>query len=405
MQKEYYDIIIIGAGLAGLSALGALPPDQTVSVAVVEKNEIGSNDPSPLTFSDVIAEHGLSDCVKARCNTFSFHNYTGSSVTHSFTEYPLAVLDYKKACKRIFADAEQGQKDLDFIHADAHLFSNSENGVVLRVGGGLIKAKMVIDASGGTQLTAAARNESSSLYSHVYGSVFSGISGKGIDRWCFLWPCYAFGIGGGWYYALQGANASFGYATVSSSPVADRGVLQENFYRACKQFFPYSAYLSDALYERAESGIIPIQYIKKMVYGNIITVGDAAGMATNWTCMGIEPALTYGRLAGRLCAKALLYKDYAILNDFQKCWDTDNKPIYDFFARVARRFWVCDYKQWEWIIKNDLAFLSPGKMLDRIRYNKHILKKHQILLRAVRYRLRSLLNKKILQPDDIEVRE
>jgi flavin-dependent dehydrogenase len=159
--------------------------------------------------------------------------------------------------------------------------------------------------------------------------------------------------------------------------------------------------LKDAKLESVEKGIIPVTYKKNLVSQNTIFVGDAAGMATNWTCMGIEPAIKYGKLAGRIAAEAILKDDLSILGAFQEAWDDDNKSTYDQFYKNSATFWNENHYFWEWIIKNDLAYLSPVQLLDRIRRNEHLMKKRQIYLRSLKYKVGILIKKDLARPQNI----
>jgi flavin-dependent dehydrogenase len=261
----------------------------------------------------------------------------------------------------------------------------------------------MIDCSGKSKFVAARAEEhnSCSYYSHVYGAVFSGLGHIDPDLGYFLWPCTEFGSGGGWFYPLANGQASFGYATISNSPIMDFGLLEMKFKKAVETFEPYAGYLKMAVQQNIERGTIPITYIRNFIDNRIIIVGDAAGMATNWTCMGVEPALKYGSLAGELSARAILQKDYGILREFQHLWEKDNKNTYDFVAGNASLLWTPNHYLWEWITKNDLAFLSPSQILERMQSNSHLLKKYQIIARALIYKIKSIMDKNIAKPQTI----
>ena len=395
-----YDITIIGAGIAGLSAADIITRESNLAIAFVEGNSIGSNNPSPLTFPDILEVHTLSDCIKEKYSSFTFHNYQGSDITYFFKEEPLVVLDYKKACDKLFATINQSKNTVEFINKYAIGISQNDNSVTITLKDHTqLHTKILIDCSGKSQFIATQLEKHRfSYYSCVYGGVFSGIKCNESKPCCFLWPHSEFGLGGGWFYSLADGKASFGYADIKNSSTIDHTQLKQNFYRALEKFEPYSDYLRNATLESVESGIIPISYVQKFVYDNIIIVGDAAGMATNWTCMGIEPAIIYGKLAGKLSIKALSHSDYNILNEFQNLWEKDNKTIFDLVAKHASQFWVSDYHFWEWLIKNDLAYLSPQQVIDRMRKNEHLIKKHQIFVRALKHKIKSIVNKKITNP-------
>jgi 2-polyprenyl-6-methoxyphenol hydroxylase-like FAD-dependent oxidoreductase len=66
-----FDVVIVGAGIGGLSAANALLAQGALSVAIVEGREVGSNNPSPLTFVDIVKEYELQDCAKQDYLCFS----------------------------------------------------------------------------------------------------------------------------------------------------------------------------------------------------------------------------------------------------------------------------------------------------------------------------------------------
>ncbi|HVN96222.1 MAG TPA: lycopene cyclase family protein [Syntrophorhabdaceae bacterium] len=387
-----FDIVIVGAGIAGMAAAREIVNEDNLSLAIIEANGVGSNNPSPLTFADIVEKHGFEDCLKARYRSFVFHNYQGSSIQYTFDGYPLVVLDYRKACEKLHAILEAGCRRPTIITQRAVSLAQNKDPLVILENGDSITAKIIIDCSGKSQLAHSPEDGVVRYYSHVYGGLFSGLSNVDDKTACFLWPQQQFGLGGGWFYPLNGARASFGYATISTSPEIDIGVIEENFQEALHRFSPYSDYLAGVRLESIEYGTIPITPARNLVQGRVIAAGDAAGMATSWTCMGVEPALRYGTLAGKIAGRALTEDNYLILRTFQDTWNSADKARYDDFARIAGSFWNGNREFWEWIIRNDLAFLSAPQVLDRMRNNDHVPKKHQILFRALRHKLRMLFS-------------
>jgi len=404
MVKKQCDILIIGAGIAGLSAARAALRDSNLSIVLIEAKGPGSNNPSPLTFADVAESYEIQDCVKARYSNFTFHNYNGSLARFIFNRYPLVVLDYRKACVKIMSQIERRFGDrLICINGKAtEVLQNDQEVSVLLEDGSEYEAKVLIDCSGKNKLIASQFTHNDiAYYSHVYGALFFNQPAVGRDTAFFLWPCKDFGTGGGWFYPLGDGSVSFGYASISTSAMADVIQLKENFRQALQKFEPYAGLLAHSDIETIESGTIPVTYCKRLTHRRVLIAGDAAGMATSWTCMGVEPALNYGALAGRLSAAAVLENNIDTLNQFQITWDRENKMAYDAFAENAEMFWTDDHYFWEWIIKNDLAYLTPEKVVGRMRSNAFVPTRATMLLRAMKFKLHALLNKRVLEPQDI----
>ena len=407
MVKKNCDILIIGAGIAGLSAAKAALENSNLSIVLIEVKGPGANNPSPLTFADVVESHEVQDCVKARYSSFAFHNYDGSMARFIFNKYPLVVLDYRKACVKILSQIEQRFGDrLIFINGKAtEVLQNDQEIVVVLEDGNEYGAKVLVDCSGKNKLvTSQFVNKNIVYYSHVYGASFLTKMAIDNDTAFFLWPSKDFGTGGGWFYPLGDGRVSFGYASISTSAIVNVIQLKERFQQALQKFEPYADFLAHSEIDTIERGTIPVTYSKLMSHGRVLIAGDAAGMATSWTCMGVEPALNYGTLAGRLAAAAVLENNIDILNQFQIIWEKENKIAYDTFAANAEMFWTDDHYFWEWIIKNDLAYLTPEKLLGRMRSNGFVPARAIIMFRAIKFKLRTLLNKEVLEPQNIVVK-
>ena len=114
MTINNYDVIIIGAGISGLSAALAISRTTNISMALVEAKKVGANNPSPLTFSAVVEKYNLDDCTKGKYSHFFFHNNLGSLVKYHFNDSPLVVLDYQKACMKLYS-AIKANIEFDFI--------------------------------------------------------------------------------------------------------------------------------------------------------------------------------------------------------------------------------------------------------------------------------------------------
>jgi flavin-dependent dehydrogenase len=405
LDKIKVDIVIVGGGLAGLSAAKAIFNKSNLSVAIVEGDSIGSNNPTPLTFPDVIKKYELLDCIKEKYSSFMFHNHRGSSVEYLLPPDALVALNYKKTCRKIFDIINNSSNNLKFINEFVTDIKKNDGMVQTDLRNGVrINSKILIDASGKAQLVANKFGQNRvQYYSHVYGAFFSDVRNLDKDMACYLLPSKEFGSGGGWFYSINRKSASFGYAQITDSPKTDNESLINVFKRALKGFNPYSDYLRDAKIEHIEKGVIPISYINKFVLDNIIVVGDAAGIATNWVCMGVEPALKYGSLAGVIAVESLKGDDYNKLYSFQAQWEKENKAKFDCVAKHVTTFWESDHYFWEWIIKNDLAYLTPNQVLGRLRGNSYLPNKYQLFLRALRFKMKCMLNRKAKLPEPIVI--
>ena len=400
-----YDAIIIGAGLSGLSAAVSMSAHREIRLAVVEAKGVGSNNPSPLTFMGAMRDYGLADCLKAKYTSFGYHNYQGSVIRYHFDGAPLAVLDYKKACRKLFNKVAVSVKDVDIFNTEAVQVGYEDDKVCVRLySGENLGSKVLIDCSGKSKMVHRLFGDAADgFHSHVYGGQFAASDGVDENTAYFLWPNPEFGTGGGWFYPMDNGRISFGYASISNEDRPQESSIKNGFMLAMKHFKPYSSHLRRAQLEHIERGTIPISYVSRRVYPKILIAGDAAAMATNWTCMGVEPALRYGEMAGSFALRAILSGTMDHIEGFQRCWEEENKKTHDGFNQLAPVFWNADFDTWEWIIKNDLAFLTPDQIVGRMRWNRHVPSKAKFTLRAARFKLQSIFDQRMLAPRVIDI--
>lgn len=392
-MEQSFDLAIVGGGLAGMAAARAAARQGCQSIAVVEKKAVGDTDHSPLTFCDTLRDHGLADVTKHDYSQFTFANYAGSSVRWEFDSAPLAVLDYKSACQRYLDETRRGAQEFELITDTVTSVEEAKDSVTARLKrGNPIRAKVLIDASGGAGLTRECDADETVYYNHAYGAVFEDLEAAAESECILVLPSKQMGSGGAWYYTLGPGKASFGVAEVTTDPRPDARYLKKLFRTAMKECRPYSELLHQGTVQKMELGSIPLNASKQFVRKRVLSVGDAAGIATNWTCMGTEPCLRYGQLAGVVACEAIEADDTGALNRFQETWDSENRETYSRMESMHSYFWQFEHGVWEWIIKNDLRFLSTSQILARLRSNGHRPTKPQLLWRAVVSKARNMLD-------------
>lgn len=365
------DIVIIGAGLAGLSAAGEVASRSRASIVVVERRYAGSNNPTPMTFADVPARYGLEDSTLGAYDRFTFHSPLGNRSTHAFEEVRLVALDYRQACLVLLDRAATAGNLWLYSAAARGLVRQGEEWLVSLNDGRQLRAPLVIDASGrglfASQVLNLARPRS---FSHCFGARLANCQIPNPQEAFFLSPYEAYGDGGGWLYPLVGGRVSFGYATLSRSAVLPGAAIKTKFKRALAEFEPYAAWLRGSSQEHVEVGTIPLYPVRRFVYDGLLITGDAAGQATIWSCMGSEAALEAGQLAGEAAVRALECGDFSLraLGFYQQRWDQRHRRIYRNNAWIAPTVWSMSAAEWDHQIPRVQA-LAPEQMLARLRIN------------------------------------
>lgn len=367
-----YDIIVVGGGLAGLSAVAAIAQESDAAIALVEGRGIGSNNPTPLTFVDVVERFELHDHIQARYRRFAFHSILGNQSVHSYDPPPLVALDYRGACAALLRRG-QAAGAVTLILSKAARLQRTTCGQwqVPTADGRMLTAPLLIDASGcGLFATRALNLPRPRMFSHCLGQTLVGCAVPDSEEVVFLAPSERFGDGGGWLYPLGDGRVSFGYATLSPTVNYPELPLRERCDCARREFHPYADWLAEAKTEHIEIGVIPVCPPRRFVYDGLLLIGDAAGQATIWSCMGSESALVAGQLAGQVAVEAQRRKDYspATLESYQRQWDRAYRRIYRQGALLAPVSWRQGEVNWNRQIPL-VQQLNSQQMLARLRTN------------------------------------
>jgi len=372
---EKFDIIIIGGGIAGLSTALHLCRETDATLLLLEKSFIG--DPtktSPFTFPDIVERFGLSDAVLQKYTRFVYRSPTGVAACFEYENPTFVTLDYQKMCNIIFnqirkegnVEVMEKTKVLDLEIQNDFLstatlrltLSNSTDA----------SCNVLCDASGCNFFTLRKLGiKIPSLYSHPYGELLAGCKIEDPNEMC-IFAGNKYGNGGGWLYPIDRNMARFGFATVTCSPIYPRDIVERNFENAKRDFYPCNEMLAGAEKTRSEFGTIPIEPLKKFVYGQILMVGDAAGQATPWYGEGIRPALESGEMCGKTIAEACQKGKFRrkTLKRYQHLWDDEKRKAYS-LARAESYF--RNQEQWDNSVRLQ-ASLTREEMLGIIRYNK-----------------------------------
>ena len=367
-----YDVVIIGGGLAGLSAAAIITQGSDAAIAIVEGRGIGSNNPTPMTFADVVEQFDLADYVQGRYRRFTFHSPLGNKSSHAYDTYPLVTLDYRGACGELLRRSRAAGSVTLILTKATRLQGTGDGGWRVHLANGQgITAPLLIDASGqGLFATRALGLPGPRMFSHCFGQTLTGCDVPDLEEVFFLASSDRFGDGGGWLYPLADGRVSFGYATLSTMAEYPGWMVKERYYRALQEFAPYAGWLADAQPDHIEAGTIPICPPRRFVYNGLLLVGDAAGQATIWSCMGCEMALLSGQLAGRAAIEAHRRRDYstATLGIYQRRWDQDYRRIYRQGVLLAPVIWGQGEVNWNRQIPL-VQQLTPEQMLARLRIN------------------------------------
>lgn len=362
--------MIVGGGVAGLSTALPISRKANVTLLLIEKDAVGDpSKTSPFTFPDIVERFHLSSAVLQKYTRFTYRSPTGVVASFKYEDPPFVTLDYQRACNILLKQISQKDNvtvsektealDLKVTRTDLKLtLSNSTS----------VSCDVLVDASGSSFFVSRkAGNRLPPLYSHPYGEFLEGCEIEDPEEMC-IFSGNKYGNGGGWMYPIDRKTARFGFATVTRSSVYPRDVVERNFREAIRNFYPYNKMLARAQRNRSEFGTIPFGPSKKLVHGQILIAGDAAGQATPWYGEGVRPALESGEMCGETIVEAYQSGRFRIgtLKNYQHLWDAKNRKTYSARTRAGFRTYFRTQEQWDNSVRSQ-ASLAPNEMLAIIR--------------------------------------
>ncbi|OYT27493.1 MAG: hypothetical protein B6U97_01290 [Candidatus Altiarchaeales archaeon ex4484_96] len=289
-MKEY-DLVVVGAGPAGCTAAG-LVAAQGFNVVVLEKKDKPGYSPCAGYVSAMDYPVYLDKkVVEQQIESMSIHRPSGKTQSHPIRGFNVDRRGFDQALAGYAG--EMGARML----FDSELSSVSGGDVILS-DGRIIQGKVVLGADGVFSKTAACmgqRNDYvSSIQYHMSGCVVSTDVNEIFFDIDYAPGCYV------WVFPSGEDKARVGLALRMHLAQSSPKDYLDSFIKQHQDFFP------SARIDYISGGAIPVGGLHaRLVYGNILLVGDAAGLADPITGGGISYGLLSARLAARVICEAL----------------------------------------------------------------------------------------------------
>jgi len=295
-----YDVIVAGAGPAGTTT-AAVVAKAGYSVLVLEKNAACRSPCAGYVSKTINLE--LPDCI-VQSEITGMRTYFPDLSHHDF---PLngVVVDRPSFDAALAAKAKESGAEMRW---NSPLTEFIPGGVKFR--GGSAAGKIIVGADGVFSKTASLlglEEQRTALCAQYH---LKGI--KPLHNTAEIFFCSDYAPGGyAWIYPTGEDSAKVGVGiTRATSP--------RRYLDAFIRDSPAAGRLSGKKTEYI-TGALPISGLReKLVFGNVLLVGDSAGMADPVTGAGINTAMLAGEMAGRAIIRALENDDLTMLLQYEK---------------------------------------------------------------------------------------
>ncbi len=335
-----YDVIIVGAGTAGLSAAEELD-NSGLKVLVLEKNK--SLDKGVLnlkaTFMNTLKKFNLEKTIKRIYNSTGFYGPTKKTATNMKKENT-ALFDLFKALKMM----KKRSKNIDFrFNSEIIEIKRQKTRIRLTDENNTdYHCKMLLVTTGNSSaITEQLGILREKAYYKLYGFELKNCNIKKPNEAVFFID-RKYAKTGWWVYPITKNRCQIVIGDVAPLVELTKNDMRVNLLRAIKEFKHYN--LSKAKEVKGTELFIeyPIDPLEKMIDDRMLFVGDAAGQATPIMGEGIRVSLEMGREAAKVVKKAFKKRDLTTrtLKEYDNIW-WDRFGKYYFYGIILRHYMVC----------------------------------------------------------------
>ncbi len=311
MDSEYnYDIIIVGAGPAGLSAAWSAAKNG-VSVAVLEREEAIAQSirTSGVTWITDAKSFGIPSDYYNPIRNYSFHSPNNHVTIHG-TEYQAAVLDVRRTYQFLAYQAASVGADI-FVRTNVTSPIIDERRKLVGVKATSLKdelifrSKIVIDASGFYSVIGKSLGTVSQWKRFGVGAEYEAyVENVDQETWSLMVGQQYSPAGYAWIFPLGKNKARIGVGV--GKPESQADPMQQLLELVTKKPGPIGQ-LGKITPIEFHYGLIPNEGLTNTtIDDNLMLVGDAAGQANPLVLEGIRYAIEFGRKAGQIGAQAII---------------------------------------------------------------------------------------------------
>lgn len=308
-----FDIVIIGGGFAGACLANKLSKlDSSLEILIIEGKRLGGKPVSAFTFVDVLDDLGIRNAARQYYNQIEIVSTLGAKESYTYDEDVFALIDYKKTCDELVK--RSGCKVIfEYVKSikEAKIILEDE----------VVCPKIIVDSSGrGYKFRKELKCDVPKIENHLYFKKFSHCdiaNPKSIHL-----VLGDIGTNGGWFYPINERECEMGVAERTSKIRESKDIVKEQKknMETFRNYSPYREMLKSSIAEAEAMVHYPYEPVKQVVKGNVVFLGDNAGMVHPIHGMGIHYINKIGTLCAEYCVQAV-HGNTMMLGGYQKAWE------------------------------------------------------------------------------------
>jgi flavin-dependent dehydrogenase len=361
-MKKRFDVVIVGAGIAGLGVASYLK-DSGLKIAVLEKKKkFGVQDVDfKATFESTLRKHKLEQAIIRKYP----RGFIFGPKAKSFFDLkhdPSNLVSYRKILE-ILKKRTKASFYFDIEIVDAKYAKDCLELADLK--NNIYEAKLVVDASGRSSAIAQILGiERMKAYYKYYGFELTNCNIDPDTAGFFVDTRYS--NSGGWVYPISKNKCQVAIGELMPLVESTHSDLRRNLLRSIKNYHTYELSKSKIVENTDFSVQYPVEAISTMALNRLIIIGDAAGQATPIMAEGLRPILDMSLIAADTVKQAFKKNNYSkrFLKQYEKQW-WDNFGKYDFWAIILRHVAVKYFDNIQW----DRAIESLHKLDTQMKFD------------------------------------
>lgn len=302
---QEYDVVVVGAGPAGLSA--AVESSKDLQTLLIERNkEIGKSQKAWAEFEDRIQQQDLEDAIKHRCKYVEQKYQVGADITIK-TPTNMVLMDEEKVLETLESRINQDNCQITTNESfESYYYKGGR--IVITTNNNQYNTSILIDCSGyrsNGELddTKSPVVESKELQKDVtmlqtFAYIVNDVDIDQDTAVILDVPYPTENKTWFWVEPLSRNSAWIGTMNMLKNPISWDISREET-----KEYMHYRGYKGSIGEER--KGLIPSYNFQKSYFDNILLAGDSARDATTGIFFGLVPSLRNGKNASIIAREAI----------------------------------------------------------------------------------------------------